>query len=189
MVVGRPWKGSAPVRGSQHLDGDGRTGSALGGTVGAEMSPTVRFARTGPGDGTRPFLAWTARPSTGQEGISSHHVGAERLVGRDPTVPRVDSPALDGQEGISSHHVGAERLVGRDPTVPRVDSPALDGQEGISSHHVGAERLVGCDPTVPRVDSAGLDGQEGISSHHVGAERFVRRIVSCQGWGVTPFLE
>ena len=60
----------------------------------------------------------------GQERISSHHVGAERLVGWDPTVPRVDSPALDGQEGISSHHVGAERLVGRDPTVPRVDSPA-----------------------------------------------------------------
>jgi hypothetical protein len=85
--------------------------------------------------------------------------------------------------------VGAERLDGWDPTVPRVDSPALDGQEGISSHHVGAERLDGWDPTVPRVDSPALDGQEGISSHHVGAERFVRGIVSCQGYGVTLFLE
>ena len=124
-----------------------------------------------------------------EEGISSHHVGAKRLVGWGPTVSCVNSPALDRQERISSHHVGATRLDGWDPTVPCVNSSALDREERISSHHVGAERLVGEGPTVHRVDDTVLDEQEWISVHHVDAALSDRGSVSSQVEGATLFLE
>ena len=118
-------RGGAPVRGGQHLDGEGRTCSALGGTVRARG----RFRRSDWREAARrlgPDPSWRGQPGARRTGGDLLPSRGRHAAGR----LRPDRSSR-GQPGRSTDRRGSPPITWAPsgwsacgPTVPRVDSPA-----------------------------------------------------------------